>query len=112
MGGVGAWRRRSSWDGRCAVAAMIVLAAVRSAIPLHSTAFGPVWLPWLVIGLAAVSAVCVLWPRPPVVALVARCLAGLIGTTAFSIATAATPHHGTIPTSILSSKVTRVLLND
>jgi 4-amino-4-deoxy-L-arabinose transferase-like glycosyltransferase len=112
IGAVWAWRRRSSWDGRCALAAMIVLAAVRSAILLHSNAFGPVWLPWLVIGPAAVSAVCVLWPRPPRVALVAGCLAGLIGTTAFSIATAATPHHGTIPTAIRSSKVTGVWLND
>jgi 4-amino-4-deoxy-L-arabinose transferase-like glycosyltransferase len=112
IGAVWAWRRRSSWDGRCALAAMIVLAAVRSAILLHSTAFGPVWLPWLVIGLAAVSVVCVLWPRPLLVALVAGCLAGLIGTTAFSIATAATPHHGTIPTATRSSKVTGAWLND
>jgi hypothetical protein len=74
-----------------------VLAAVQSTILLHNSASGPVRLPWLVIGLAAVSAVCVLRPRPPVVALVAGCLAGLIGTTAFSIAMAATPHHGTIP---------------
>ncbi len=109
IGAVWAWRRRSRWDGRCALAAMIVLAAVRSAILLHSNAFG---LAWLVAGLGAVSAVGVLWPRPPVVALVAGCLAGLAGTTAFSIATAATPHHGTIPTAIRSSKVTGVWLND
>jgi 4-amino-4-deoxy-L-arabinose transferase-like glycosyltransferase len=112
IGAVWAWRRRSSWDGRCALAAMIALAAVRSAILLHSNAFGPVWLPWLVIGLAAVSAVCVLWPRPPRVALVAGCVAGLVGTTAFSVATAATPHHGSIPTATRSSKVTGAWLND
>jgi 4-amino-4-deoxy-L-arabinose transferase-like glycosyltransferase len=112
IGAVWAWRRRSSWDGRCALAAMIALAAVRSAILLHSNAFGPVWLPWLVIGLAAVSAVCVLWPRPPRAALVAGCVAGLVGTTAFSVATAATPHHGSIPTATRSSKVTGAWLND
>jgi 4-amino-4-deoxy-L-arabinose transferase-like glycosyltransferase len=109
IGAVWAWRRRSRWDGRCALAALIVLAAVWSAILLHSNAFGPAWL---VAGLGAVSAVGVLWPRPPVVALVAGCLAGLAGTTAFSIATAATPHHGTIPTAIRWSKVTGAWLND
>ena len=112
IGAVWAWRRRSRWDGRCALAAMVVLAAARSALLLHSNAFGPEWLPWLVVGLAAVSALGVLWPRPPVAALVAGCLAGLAGTTAFSIATAATPHHGTIPTAIRPSKVTGVWIND
>jgi 4-amino-4-deoxy-L-arabinose transferase-like glycosyltransferase len=112
VGVVWAWRRRSSWDGRCALAAMIVLAAGPSALLLHRNVFGPAWLPWLVAGLAAVSAAAVLWPRPPVVALVAGCMAGLAGTTAVSIATAATPHHGTIPTAIRSSKVTGVWMND
>ena len=32
IGAVWAWRRRSSWDGRCGLAAMIVLAAVTSVI--------------------------------------------------------------------------------
>jgi 4-amino-4-deoxy-L-arabinose transferase-like glycosyltransferase len=112
IGAVWAWRRRSGWDGRCALAAMIVLAAAPSALLLHRNAFGPAWLPWLVVGPAAVSAVGVLWHRPPVVALVAGCLAGLAGATAFSIATAATPHHGTMPTAIRSSKVTGVWMND
>ena len=112
IGAVWAWRRRSSWDGRCALAAMIVLAAGPTALLLHRNAFGPPWLPWLVACLAAVSAAAVLWPRPPVVALVAGCVAGLAGTTAVSIATAATPHHGTIPTAIRSSKVTGVWMND
>ena len=112
IGAVWAWRRRSSWDGRCALAAMIVLAAVPSAVLLHRNVFGPAWLPWLIVALAAVSAVGVLWPRPPVVALVAGCLAGLAGTTAFSVATAATPHHGAIPTAVRSSQVTGAWIND
>jgi 4-amino-4-deoxy-L-arabinose transferase-like glycosyltransferase len=112
IGAVWAWRRRSSWDGRGALAAMIVLAAGRAALLLHRNAFGPAWLPWLVAGLAAVSAAAVLWPRPPVVALVAGCVAGLAGTTAVSIAAAAAPHHGTIPTAIRSSKVSGVWMND
>jgi len=112
IGAVWAWRRRSSWDGRCALASMIVLAAGPSALLLHRNAFGPVWLPWLVAGLAVVSACAVLWPRPPVVALVAGCVAGLAGTAAISVATAAMPHHGTMPTAIRSSKVSGVWMND
>ncbi len=112
IGAVWAWRRRSSWDGRCALASMIVLAAGPSALLLHRNAFGPVWLPWLVAGLAVVSACAVLWPRPPVVALVAGCVAGLAGTAAVSVATAAMPHHGTMPTAIRSSKVSGVWMND
>jgi hypothetical protein len=46
------------------------------------------------------------------VALVAGCVAGLAGTTAFSIATAATPHHGTIPTAVRPSIVTGAWIND
>ncbi len=111
-GAVWAWRRTSSWDGRCALAAMILLAADPSALLLHRNAFGPAWLPWLVAGLAAVSAAAVLWPRPPVVALVAGCVAGLATATAVSVATAATPHHGTMPTAIRSSKVSGVWMND
>jgi 4-amino-4-deoxy-L-arabinose transferase-like glycosyltransferase len=112
IGAVWAWRRRSSWDGRCALAAMIVLAAVPSSVLLHRNVFGPARLPWLIVALATVSAVGVLWPRPPVVALVAGSLAGLAGTTAFSVATAATPHHGAMPTAVRSSQVTGAWIND
>ena len=40
IGAVWAWRRRSRWDGRCALAAMIILAAIPSADLLHRNAFG------------------------------------------------------------------------
>jgi 4-amino-4-deoxy-L-arabinose transferase-like glycosyltransferase len=112
LGAVWAWRRRSNWDGRCSMAAMVMLAAVPSAILLHRNVFGPTFLPWLIIGLAVVSAAGVLWPRPPVAALVAGCVAALAGTAAFSVATAATPHHGTIPTAVRPSKVTGAWIND
>ncbi len=112
IGAVWAWRQRSGWDGRCALAAMIVLAAGPSALLLHRNAFGPVWLPWLVAGLAAVSAAGVLWPHPQVAALVVGCVAGLASTAAVSVATAATPHHGTMPTAIRASTVSGVWMND
>jgi hypothetical protein len=47
-----------------------------------------------------------------VVALVVGCVAGLASTAAVSVATAATPHHGTMPTAIRSSKVSGVWMND
>ena len=112
IGAVWAWRQRSRWDGRCALAVMILLSAVSSAVLLHRNAFGAPWLPWLIIAVAAVSAACMLWPRPPTIALMGGCVAALAGTTAFSIATAATPHHGTIPTAVRSSKVTGAWIND
>jgi 4-amino-4-deoxy-L-arabinose transferase-like glycosyltransferase len=112
LGTVWAWRRRSGWGGRCAMAAMIVLAVIPSALLLYHNVFGPAWLRWVLVALAAVSAAGVLWPRPPVVALVTGCVAGLAGTTAFSVATAATPHHGTIPTAVRPSKVTGAWIND
>jgi 4-amino-4-deoxy-L-arabinose transferase-like glycosyltransferase len=111
-GALWAWRRRSSWDGRCALATMIIVAAVPSAVLLHRNAFGPAWLPWLIVAPASVSAVAVLWHRPPVIALAAGCLAGLAGTTMFSVATAATPHHGTMPTAARTSQVTGTWIND
>jgi 4-amino-4-deoxy-L-arabinose transferase-like glycosyltransferase len=112
VGAVWAWQRRSTWDGRFALAMLILLAAVPSAVLLHRNAFGPRWLPWLIVALAVVSAIGVLWPRPPVVAILAGCLAGLAGTTAFSVATAATPHHGTMPTATRTSQVTGTWIND
>ncbi len=74
--------------------------------------FWPGMAAWLIVVLALVSAVGVLWPRPPVVALLAGCLAGLAGTAAFSVATAATPHHGTMPSAVRSSQVTGAWIND
>jgi 4-amino-4-deoxy-L-arabinose transferase-like glycosyltransferase len=112
IGAVWAWQRRSTWGGRCALAAMIVLAALSSAVLVHRNSFGPVWLAWLIVTLAAVSALGVLWPRPLVVTLGAGCLAGFAGTTAFSVATAATPHHGTMPTAVRTSQVTGTWIND
>ena len=112
IGAVWAWQRRSSWDGRCGLAAMIVLAAVTSVNLLYRNAFGSAWLHWLIVVLALVSAVGVLWHRPPVVALLAGCLAGLAGAAAFSVATAATPHHGAMPSAVRTSRVTGAWILD
>jgi 4-amino-4-deoxy-L-arabinose transferase-like glycosyltransferase len=112
VGAVWAWRRRTSWDGRCALAMMVVVAAASSAILLQRNAFGPPWLRGLIVAVAVVSAVGMLWPRPPVAAMAASCIAGLAGTAAFSAATAATPHHGTMPTAARNSQVSGTWMND
>ncbi len=112
IGALRVWRRKSTWDGRCALAAMIMLAAVPSALLLHRNMFGPSWLPWLIVVLGTVSAIAMLWFRPQVVALALGCITGLVGTTVFSVATAATPHHGTMPTAVRTSQVTGSWIND
>jgi 4-amino-4-deoxy-L-arabinose transferase-like glycosyltransferase len=112
IGAVWAWQRRSQWDGRAALAALIVLAAAPSALLLHRNVFGPTWLLWLIGIIAVASAVGTLWPRPPLAALVAGGVAGLAGTVAFSLATAATPHHGTMPTAARTSGVSGAWINE
>ncbi|MDT5096617.1 MAG: hypothetical protein QOC76_354 [Mycobacterium sp.] len=103
IGAVWAWRDRASWDGRIALAAMIVLTAVWSGILLHRNHFGPVWLPWTVAAVAIAAAAVVLALgayRIVTPAAAVGVLAAAGGATAFSIATAATPHQGAIPTAL------------
>jgi 4-amino-4-deoxy-L-arabinose transferase-like glycosyltransferase len=103
IGAVWAWRDRASWDGRIALAAMIVLTAVWSGILLHRNHFGPVWLPWTVaaVAIAAAAVVLALGAHRIVTAAAAvGVLAAAGGPAAFSIATAATPHQGAIPTAL------------
>ncbi|RDH80588.1 glycosyl transferase [Mycolicibacterium moriokaense] len=103
MGAVWAWRDRTGWDGRVALAAMIVVTAVWSAIILQRNSFGPAWLPWVLGGVAVVSAVGVLAlgaNRNGPVAVTVGALAAIAGAAAFSVATAATPHQGSIPTAL------------
>ncbi|WP_101950671.1 glycosyltransferase family 39 protein [Mycobacterium sp. 3519A] len=112
IGTVWSWRRRSRWDGRFALFTMVALAAIPSAVLLHRNVFGPRWLPLAVVVVAVVSALALLWHRPPLAALAAAAVAGLAGTVAFSFATAATAHHGTMPTAVRSSVVAGGWMND
>ncbi|MBV8930314.1 MAG: glycosyltransferase family 39 protein [Mycobacteriaceae bacterium] len=106
LAGVWAWRRRSGWDGRVALAAMIALAAVWSLVLLHRAHFGPEWLHWLLTGVALAAALAVVvagaagWDRVVTASVAAGVIAGAAGTTAFSIATAATPHAGGVPVAV------------
>ena len=60
IGTMWAWRDRAGWDGRTALAAIIALTAIWSAMLLHRSAFGPAWLPWTLAAVAVASAVAVL----------------------------------------------------
>lgn len=103
IGTVWAWRDRAGWDGRTALAAMIAVTAVWSAIVLHRNAFGPAWLPWTLAAVAIAAAVAVLGlgaHRLLTASVVVGVLAAVVGPTAFSIATAATPHQGSIPVAL------------
>jgi hypothetical protein len=85
------------------MAAIILLTAIWSGVLLRRNTFGPAWLPWVIIAVAAAAAVCgiaVGARRLSATAVVVGMLAAIGGPIAFSIATAATPHQGSIPTAL------------
>ena len=100
LGGTWAWRRRAEWDGRIALGAIVALAAAPSAALLHRGGYGGLW-PWVIVAIAVVAVVALLLPRPYLTAAGATIglLAGLASTATVSVLTAATPHHGAIPTA-------------
>jgi 4-amino-4-deoxy-L-arabinose transferase-like glycosyltransferase len=103
LGSVWAWRARSGWDGRIALAAMLGLAGWWSAVLLNRNHFGPDWLPWLIAAVTAVGLVAALIGRRwSATGVVAGGFGAAAGTVAFAIATAMTPHHGAIPSAVSS----------
>ena len=102
IGAVVAWRERAGWDGRIAMAGMLVLGAWWSSVVLRRNAFGPEWLPTSLVLVAAGGALLVLVGRrwSATAGLAAGVAAALAGTMAFSVTTAATPHHGAIPVAV------------
>lgn len=106
MGVVWAWRRQSSWDGRIALAAIVALAGLWSAVLVHHNAFGPDWLPWAVASAAVAAAIGLVAPLSGKRTLTAvAALIAFAPVAAYSVATAATPHHGTIPSAVRASFV-------
>ncbi len=70
---------------------------------MHRNAFGPSWLPWTLAAVSLVAAAAVLGlgtQRTVAAGAVLGVLAAVGGAAAFSIATAATPHQGSIPTAL------------
>ncbi|PEG41504.1 glycosyl transferase [Mycolicibacterium agri] len=106
IGAAWAWRDRARWDGRVVLAAMIAMTAAWSAILLHRNAFWPTWLTRCLVVVAVVAAVTVLGlgaRRLGAAGVAVGVLAAGCGTVAYAIATATTPHHGTIPTALAST---------
>ncbi|WHU46691.1 glycosyltransferase family 39 protein [Gordonia sp. L191] len=109
LGSVFAWRRRAHWDGRIAMAAMIGLAAWWAIVLLNRNDWGPVWCRWLIGAVAVVAVIGVIagsvlgLKKVVAASVLAGALAGFGGTAAFSIATAATAHSGSIPTAVQTS---------
>jgi hypothetical protein len=103
IGTMWAWRERAGWDGRITLAAMILLTAIWSGVLLRRNTFGPSWVPWVITTVAVAAAVCVIAVgahRLSATAVVVGMLAAIGGPSVFSIATAATPHQGSIPTAL------------
>jgi 4-amino-4-deoxy-L-arabinose transferase-like glycosyltransferase len=102
LGSAWAWRTRSGWDGRIALAVTLGLAGWRSVILLNRNHFGPHWLPWLITVLSVFGLAAALvgrW-RLSVAGVTAGAAGAAVGTVAFTIATAMTPHHGTVPNAV------------
>jgi 4-amino-4-deoxy-L-arabinose transferase-like glycosyltransferase len=66
LSSVWAWRVRAAWDGRIAMALLIVLGGWWSSVLLRHNGFGPQWLSTVLLATGAVAAVGVLigrrWP--------------------------------------------------
>lgn len=104
IGAVALWRGRSYAAARVWLAALVVVAAGWSVVLLTRD---PGWLPWLratiaLAGLAAGSLIAVgahQFRRAAAIVAVVALLAGLGGTAAYTVATAAVPHTGAVPAS-------------
>jgi 4-amino-4-deoxy-L-arabinose transferase-like glycosyltransferase len=106
MGTMSLWQRRASWVGRSALATALVVTTIWGVVLLDRT---PAWFPWLRVVVAvagALGALAILalpWLRR-----MPKLAVGLVAVLGFgaalaaplfsTIATAATPHSGAIPT--------------
>nr|WP_258557673.1 glycosyltransferase family 39 protein [Rhodococcus sp. AG1013] len=102
-GAVLAWRRRTDWRIRIALAVILAVTAVWSWELLgRSSSFLP-WLRWTVLVVGALAAVALLWPRLngrlAAATAAAAVLTGLAGPAAYAADTIRTPHGGAIPTA-------------
>jgi len=109
IGSVELWRGRAHLPARVVLAAIVLATSIWSALLLARDAS---WLPWLriVVVILGVLAAAALLLRMDMLAgkfrkaaaaavVVASLLAGGLGTVAWTFATAAVPHSGSIPTS-------------
>jgi 4-amino-4-deoxy-L-arabinose transferase-like glycosyltransferase len=103
LAGHAAWARRATVTGRLTCVALVLAAGLWSFVLLGRTSSWQPELRWLVLALTLVAGLALavpIRPRLAVRALLAAALAAaLIGTAAFGVATAASPHTGSIPSA-------------
>ncbi|MFC0434873.1 glycosyltransferase family 39 protein [Kutzneria buriramensis] len=98
------WRGRAKFSVRAWLAAMIGVTGVWDFVLLSEDSTWLPWLRWIVLGASVIVAALVLLQGDQFRRLiVVAALAGVLGTAAFGVATAATPHTGSIPVSGPSS---------
>jgi 4-amino-4-deoxy-L-arabinose transferase-like glycosyltransferase len=101
LAGHAAWERRATVTGRLTCVALVLAAGLWSFVLLGRTSSWQPELRWLVLVLtlaAGIGLAVPIRPRLAVRALLAGGLAAaLLGTAAFGVATAASPHTGSIP---------------
>jgi 4-amino-4-deoxy-L-arabinose transferase-like glycosyltransferase len=101
LAGHAAWARRATVTGRLTCVALVLAAGLWSFVLLGRTSSWQPELRWIVLVLtlaAGIGLAVPVWPRLAVRGLLAGGLAAaLIGTAAFGVATAASPHTGSIP---------------
>jgi len=101
LAGHAAWARRATVTGRLTCVALVLAAGLWSFVLLGRTSSWQPELRWLVLALTVVAGLALavpIRPRLAVRALLAGALAtALLGTAAFGVATAASPHTGSIP---------------
>ena len=103
-GGHALWQRRSDWSARAGLASMVLATGLWSFTLLARDAS---WHPELRYGIVALSLIVVLGllipgrraARAVAVLTLAGLMAGLAGTTAYAVTTAATAHSGSIPSA-------------
>jgi 4-amino-4-deoxy-L-arabinose transferase-like glycosyltransferase len=103
LGAVTLWRDRAATSSRVTLAAVVALSVGWAAYLLARTSWQP-WLTWAVpaCGLVAVAGLLGVHRMPRAAAAgvaTAALLAGMGGSAAYALATAATPHSGAIPSA-------------
>jgi 4-amino-4-deoxy-L-arabinose transferase-like glycosyltransferase len=102
VGGVALWRERATVVARLALALAVAATGAWSFALLAGSTESFAWVRWIVAAAALVGAACVLLDGDrlrmlALAGLVGAVLTGLLGTGAYAVATAATPHSGSIP---------------
>ncbi|WP_236790669.1 glycosyltransferase family 39 protein [Amycolatopsis sp. GM8] len=104
IGAIELWRGRANFPARVALALMLAATGIWNFILLDRVSSWQPWLRYVIIVLTAIVTLGLLFGvdrlrRFGVVLGVSALITGMLGTTAYAVVTAATPHTGAIPSS-------------